>query len=76
MGGHPLVVSVPAVAVLGVAGAAVGASVANIAGAVLIVRTFLNESGLPLTTLRPGVTELADYRQLSRSLLRRVRTAP
>ena len=71
-----LVVSVPAVAVLGVAGAAVGASVANIAGAVLIVRTFLSESGLPLSTLRPGSTEIADYRQLSRLLLRRVRTAP
>jgi len=71
-----LIVSVPAIELLGITGAAVGASVANIVGAILIVHTFLTESGLPVGSLRPGITELADYRQLTRSLLRRVRTVP
>jgi O-antigen/teichoic acid export membrane protein len=70
-----IVVSVPAIAALGIWGAAIGASVGNIVGAVLIVHAFHRESGLPLGTLRPGVGELTDYRQLTRMLLRRVRPA-
>jgi O-antigen/teichoic acid export membrane protein len=71
MAGLSIVLCIPAVAVFGVWGAALAASVANIIGALIMVRYFHHETGTRLRDLMPGAAEVTDYRHLTRSLLRR-----
>jgi O-antigen/teichoic acid export membrane protein len=62
------------VPLLGLWGAAIATTTANLIAATLSLTRFRATSGVPLRALRPGAAELRDYAELARAVSARVRS--
>jgi O-antigen/teichoic acid export membrane protein len=63
------------VPLLGLWGAAIATTVANVLAAMLSFRKFRAISGIPIRALRPGLAEVRDYAELVQTVAARVRRA-